>query len=173
MSRINQANTYFDKKDKLFTSNNISLELRKKLAQTYMWIVFLYRSEIWTYRVMERKSFATFWSWIYWRMLKISWIDRVSNDEVLKRMGEKPWLLKQIEKMRNTWIRPKNSVANILEASVKRRNCRSRPTAIVDEPGCQWYVEGLAGTDEKLFQMNVRIGNQRRRRESSYRFQKS
>ena len=38
--------------------------------------------------------------WIYRRLLKISYKDRVTNEEVLSRVGEKQWLLKTV-KQRN------------------------------------------------------------------------
>ncbi|KAL4142851.1 hypothetical protein QTP88_005265 [Uroleucon formosanum] len=42
--------------------------------------------------------------WCFRRMLKISWTDMVSNEEVLKRMSVRRTLWSNIKKRRNEWI---------------------------------------------------------------------
>lgn len=44
----------------------------------------------------EEEEVKAFKSMFYRRMLKISWIGGVSTDEVPRRMGESPYLLKQM-----------------------------------------------------------------------------
>jgi hypothetical protein len=72
-SRIAMAKAAFNKKSVLFTSK-IDLELRKKLVKCYIWSV-------------ARR-----------RMEKISWTDRVRNEEVLLKVKEQRNILHEISK---------------------------------------------------------------------------
>lgn len=38
--------------------------------------------------IEERRILEAFEMWCYWRMLKIRWTDRVTNNEVLERISE-------------------------------------------------------------------------------------
>jgi hypothetical protein len=70
-SRISMAKAAFNKKKTCFTSK-MDLNLRKKLVKCYIWSIALYGAETWCWRRME----------------KISWTDRVRNEEVLHRVKE-------------------------------------------------------------------------------------
>jgi hypothetical protein len=71
--------------------------------------IALYGAETWTLRKVDQKSLESFEMWSWRRMEKISWTDRVRNEEVLQRVKEK----------RNTIKRRKaNWIGHIL-----RRNC--------------------------------------------------
>lgn len=48
-----------------------------------------YGCETWTIAKEEQKRIKAIKMWCYRRMLKISWTDMVTNDEVLERMSEK------------------------------------------------------------------------------------
>jgi hypothetical protein len=54
--------------------------------------VLLYGSETWTLGEAEKKRIVAFEMWCYRRMLKIPWVDRVTNEEVLRKIEEKPGL---------------------------------------------------------------------------------
>jgi hypothetical protein len=93
VSRINQAKTAFNKKRNLFTSSSINMHLRKHLVKTFVWSGLLYGSETWTLGEAEKKRIVAFEMWCYRRMLKIPWVDRVTNEEVLRKIEEeKPGL---------------------------------------------------------------------------------
>ncbi|VVC45245.1 Hypothetical protein CINCED_3A002873 [Cinara cedri] len=53
----------------------------------------------------EQRRLEPFEMWGYRRMLKISWIDKITNKEVLERMLEGKLLWKSIVKRRSKWIR--------------------------------------------------------------------
>jgi hypothetical protein len=56
--------------------------LRKKLAECHIWSIALYDGETWKLRKVYQKYLEGF-EMCYWkRMEKISWADRVKNDEV-------------------------------------------------------------------------------------------
>jgi hypothetical protein len=55
----------------------------KKLVKCYIWSIALYGAESWTRRKVDQKCLESFEKSCLRRMEKISWTDRVRNDEVL------------------------------------------------------------------------------------------
>jgi len=49
----------------------------------------LYGAETWTRRTIDQKHWESFETWCWRRIEKISWTDRVKNEEVLLRVKEK------------------------------------------------------------------------------------
>ena len=47
--------------------------------------MFLYGSEAWMLTAAEKSRMEAFEMWCYRRMMKIKWIDRVSNEKVQRR----------------------------------------------------------------------------------------
>jgi hypothetical protein len=86
-SRIAKAKAAFNKKKNLFTSK-LDLNLRKKLVKCYIWSIVLYGAETWTLPKVDQKHLESFEMWCWRRMEKISWTDRVRNEEVLHRVKE-------------------------------------------------------------------------------------
>jgi hypothetical protein len=84
-SRIAMAKSALNKKKTLFTST-LDLNLRKKLVKCYIWGIALYGAETWTLRKVDQKYLKCFEMWCWRRMEKISWTDRVRNEEVLHRV---------------------------------------------------------------------------------------
>jgi len=72
------AKAAFNKKKTLFT-NNLDLNLRKKLVKVCVWSIVLYSAEFWTCRNVDQKHSEIFEMWCWSRMMKISWTDRVKN----------------------------------------------------------------------------------------------
>jgi len=52
-----------------------------------MWSVALYGAETWTTTQADGARLSAFEMWVWRRMENISWVERVSNDEVLQRAG--------------------------------------------------------------------------------------
>jgi hypothetical protein len=86
-SRIIMAKAAFNKKKTLFTST-LDLNLRKKLVKCYIWTIALYGAETWTLRKVGQKYLESFEMWWWMRMGKISWTDRVRNEEVVLSVNE-------------------------------------------------------------------------------------
>ena len=61
-------------------------------------------AETWTLRKEDERRLEVFEMWVWWRMEKISWKERVRNDEVLKRVGEKRRLLQLFIRRKRNWI---------------------------------------------------------------------
>jgi hypothetical protein len=90
----------------------LELSLRKKLVKYYIWSIALYGSEKWTLRKVDQKYLESFEMWYYRRMEKMSWTDRVRNEEVLQRVKEEWNILHTINRRKANWI-----------GHILRRNC--------------------------------------------------
>jgi hypothetical protein len=75
------AKVAFHNETSLFTSK-LDLNLRKKLVKCYIWSIAFYGAESWTFRKGDQKSLKSSEMWC-WRREKISWSDRVRNEELL------------------------------------------------------------------------------------------
>jgi hypothetical protein len=117
--RIAMAKAAFNKKRALFTGT-LDLELRKKLGKCYIWGIALYGVENCMIGVVDQKQLESFEMWCWRRMEKISWTDRVGNEEVLIRVNEHRNILHEIRKCKANWI-----------GHILRRNCL-----------VQWVIEG-------------------------------
>ena len=83
--RINIARTTFSKMSKVLTSKKIALNTRKRILQCYIWSTLQYGVETWTITGSMAKRLSAFEMCCYRRMLRISWTEKVSNEEVLER----------------------------------------------------------------------------------------
>jgi hypothetical protein len=72
----------------------------------------LYDAERWTLRKVDQKYLESFEVWCWRRMEKISWTDRVRNEEILHRVKEERNILHTIQRRKANWIR-----------HILRRNC--------------------------------------------------
>ena len=68
------------------------------MIRNYVWSVVTYGSEAWTIYKEIRNKISAFECWVYSGVLKISWKDRVSNEDLLERMRIKMRLLSYIAK---------------------------------------------------------------------------
>ena len=66
------------------------------LLKTYVWSIAMFGCKTWTIREAERKRLEAFeMSW-YRRMMNIKWMKRITNEEVLGRIGERRTLWKSL-----------------------------------------------------------------------------
>jgi len=80
--RIEMAKKVFMQKKKLFTGK-MNLELKQRIMKRLFWSVALYVAETWTLTQTDRRRLEAFEMWIWRRMEKISWLDKVANKEPL------------------------------------------------------------------------------------------
>ena len=149
VSRIAQAKRAFHMKKNLLTAENTSIEVRKQFIRCYIWSLFLYGSETWTLTAAEKSRVEAFEMWCYRRMMKIKWIDRVSNEEVLRRVEEKRSLLKTLKRRRDILIghimRHDGLMKTIIEGQVNGKRGKGRPRMcyigqIIKDVGEKKYV---------------------------------
>ena len=63
----------------------------------------LYAAETWTLTQTDRRRLEAFEMWIWRRMEKISWLDKVTNEEVLRRVAQEMQLRLCVYCMKETW----------------------------------------------------------------------
>ncbi|CAF4751217.1 unnamed protein product [Pieris macdunnoughi] len=96
--RIEQARNAFSKLKKVLCDKRLNLQVRTRIARCYVFSVLLYGVESWTLTETMSKKLEAFEMWVYRRMLKISWTDRIRNTTVLDRMQENKEVLKTVKK---------------------------------------------------------------------------
>ena len=102
-TRIAMGKEAFNKKRKVLCSS-MDLELRKRLVKCYVWSVMLYGCETWTMGRKDKDRINAFEMWVWRRLERVKWVDKVRNEEVLERVGEERKLLKIIQKRKGIWI---------------------------------------------------------------------
>jgi exonuclease III len=128
-ARIGIAKEAFTRMKRILCGS-LELELRKRLGKCFVWSVLLYGAETWTLREYERKKLEAFEMWMWRRMLKISWKDKVSNVKVLERIGETRTLMDRIRIRKRNWIghvlRGDSLLKDIIEGTVSGERKRGR-----------------------------------------------
>uniref|UniRef100_A0A8D8SEB1 Endonuclease-reverse transcriptase n=1 Tax=Cacopsylla melanoneura TaxID=428564 RepID=A0A8D8SEB1_9HEMI len=158
IQRIAQAKAAFHKKSKLFCSNNIDVELRKRLVKSLVWSVALYGAETWTVSKNDKKRVEAFEMWCWRRMKKIKWTERVSNERVLEMVNEERQIWKEIQERRHRWIghiyRHNTFVVDIIEGRREGAQGRGRPRMsyikqIMEYAGCNNYIDLKTWTEDR------------------------
>jgi hypothetical protein len=88
------------------------LNLRAKLVNCYSWSMDLYGNQTWTLWKVDQKYLGRFEMWCWRKMEKISWTDRVRNEEVLHTVKEERNILHTVKRRKANWI-----------GHILRRNC--------------------------------------------------
>ena len=92
-------------KHKELLRNNIRLKTKLRLLKTQVWSIMRYGSECFALTKSLQKKITPFEFWCYRRILKISWNDYVSNEEVLLKIKiEKPELLQSVIKRKIRYL---------------------------------------------------------------------
>src|SRR5215469_6469042 len=94
--RINKAKFAFNKMKNLLTNSKVSIETRKRFVKCYVWSTLLYGCESWTLRKTDASKIQAAEMWFSRRLLRVSWIERISNEIILERMNSSMEIMKQI-----------------------------------------------------------------------------
>jgi len=78
----------FNNMTKLFTSKDISLQLKLRLVRCYIPSVLFYGVEAWTTTEATLNRLESFKTWTYRHILKIYWTEHITNMEVMRRLGK-------------------------------------------------------------------------------------
>ena len=112
--RIGIAKPAFKCMSNVPTARNINSQTKLRLIKCYIWSTMLYGCETWTISEAMKKQLKAAEMWFLRRMMKVSWIKKVANEDVLRRAQTKRQLMKQIVKrLRNseeTWIKEASNV---------------------------------------------------------------
>ncbi|CAG9835208.1 unnamed protein product [Diabrotica balteata] len=73
---------------KLFKNHNLNLEIKVSLLRGYIFSILYYEVESWTLTEAMEKKLKAFEIWLYRKILRISWTDKITNETVLQRIGK-------------------------------------------------------------------------------------
>ena len=140
--RIAIAKNRFNSISSLLTNKKISIKTRRRFAKSYIWSILLYGCESWNIsKQLERKINATE-MWIWRRILKVSWTERKTNEDILRTMGTTRQLMTSIRKRQLEFlghiIREQKLESACLTGKMEGRRQRGRPR--------QKYIDGILRT---------------------------
>lgn len=96
-ARIEQARAAFYKMKGLLCQRSLTLKTRLRILKCYVVPVLMYGHEGWTLTKAMEKRLTAFEMWLYRRMLRIPWTDRIRNTEVLSRMDTEVQILNTVK----------------------------------------------------------------------------
>lgn len=89
---------------KLFKSHNLKLDIKVKFLRCYVFSILYYGMESWTLTEATQKKLEAFGMWLYRRILRISWVDRVTNETLLERMEKEKEVMKTIKRRKLEYL---------------------------------------------------------------------
>ena len=129
--RMAMAKEVFQRMVKLMKCRSLSMDTRIRVLNCYIIPVLVYGCESWTLTQALEKSLKATEMWMLRRMLRISWTERVTNDEVLRRAGYNRSLLLTIRRRQLSFlghvIRKEGLEELALTGKVQGRKGRGRP----------------------------------------------
>ena len=109
--------------------------MKKNIIKAVVWSVALYGSETWTMRKDEIDRLQAFEMWIWRRMEKINWRDKITNEQVLEIVKEKRTLIDVIRSRKKKWIghvlRGNGLLKEIIEGRIVGKRPRGRKRAMM------------------------------------------
>ena len=129
--RVGIAKTAFIKMRNFLTSRKVSVLVRRRAVKTYIWSILLYGAEAWTINKEMEKRLEAMEMWLWRRMMKVSWVERKSNEEVLRMVGVKRELMRavRVRQMRFLGhVMRRGEIENVvLTGLIDGRRARGRP----------------------------------------------
>ena len=137
-SRIVLAKEEFNKKKEFLTKGGLSRILKKRMVKVLVWPVAFYGCEIWTLRKEEINKLEALEMWLWKKLEKIKWQDKISIEEVLTIVDENRCLMRTISERKKNWIghvlRGDGLLRDVLEGRMLGRKPQGRPSmGMIDE----------------------------------------
>lgn len=140
---------FFQRRD-ILISRKIDLGLRKRLMKALVWNVLLYGTETWTLSKKDIQHLEAAEMWCWRKLLGVSWRDRTSNEEVLRRVQEERILIQMIRQRQKKWIRHimrhDGLMVRVIEGRLHGKKAKGRPPKgflddLITECGATGYEE--------------------------------
>ena len=129
-SRIAQAKEAFGRRKELLTKS-LRKTTKIKIVKTLVWTTLLYGCETWTLRKEDIRRLEALEMWVWRRMEKISWTHKVTNEEVLGRIGTDRQLINSLRSRKRNWIghvlRGEGFLKEVIEGRTEGKRIRGRP----------------------------------------------
>ena len=128
--RIGCAKDAFNKRKELL-SKSMNKVLKKRLVKVLVWPVVLYGCETWVMKKEAIDRLEAFEMWVWRRLEKVSWEDKMSNEEVLEAVVESRRIVDTIVRRKKNWIghvvRGDGLLKLVLEGRMENKRSRGRP----------------------------------------------
>ena len=85
--RITLGRSALTRMTKIWQCRDVGVEMKRRLVETLVFSIVKYGSESWTLKKEDRRRIDGFELWCWRRALRISWMKKVTNVQVLQRMG--------------------------------------------------------------------------------------
>ena len=129
--RIAMAKTRFESMSKLFTSKQLSINLRLRMLTCYIYSVLLYGCETWTINKNMQNKLEACEMWFLRRIGKISWTQKLTNVQILRMLNTKRQLLYNIKKRKMSFFghikRHDSILKQSLEGKLEGKRGKGRP----------------------------------------------
>ena len=103
-TRIGIAKTTFEKQKKILANVNMNWNLRFRFLKSFVWSTLSYGCESWTISTNMKKRLEATEMWFLRRMMRISWTEMVTNEEVLRRAETRRSLLGTIRRRQLSFL---------------------------------------------------------------------
>ena len=152
--RIAQAKEAFSKRKDLLTKS-LRKQTKIKIVKTLVWTTLLYGSETWTLTKEDVRKLEALEMWLWRRVEKISWTDKVTNEEVLSRVGVQRQLMNILRNRKKSWIghvlRGNGLLKEVIEGRMEGKRARGRPRlGMLDEIKMGSYVDMKRRTEDRV-----------------------
>ena len=94
--RIAVAKSTFSRLDNILRNRSLSMKVRIRVLECYVYPVLMYGSEAWSITSDIKRRLESCEMWFLRKMMKIPWTDRVCNEDVLSRAQVKRKLMDDI-----------------------------------------------------------------------------
>ena len=129
--RIGIARTNFMKLKEILITKKLSIATRKKLLYCYVISTLMYASETWIINVADMKKLEAFEMWCLRKMLRVSYKEHKTNEDVLKAANHKRSLKADIIRRKTRYLghilRKNGMQRQLMEAWVVGSRGRGRP----------------------------------------------
>ena len=148
--RIEIARNTFNRMKPLLTSRKLQIKTRIRLLKCYVYSILLYGAETWTISKKSSQRIKSFETWCLRRILKVSWTEKKTNQEIFKMSESRPELIQKVVKLKMKYaghIMRHNSLQKaLLEGMVEGKRARGRQrmtwmTNIMEWSGTPTYSE--------------------------------
>merc|ERR1711860_260475 len=137
-ARTKLAKSQFSSMSKTFTSKRLKMKTKIRILKCYIFSIFTYGSEAWSLsKVLEQKIEAVE-MWCYRWMANISWKDKVTNENVMKKLDMKRNLLKDVQKRKLRYYGHVKLKNNFLTTAMEGRMRGMKPRG---HPRINWFSE--------------------------------
>src|SRR5207253_10185809 len=104
--------------------------LKKRIVNALVWPVALYGCETWVMKKEATDRLEAFEMWVWRRLEKVSWEDKMSNEEVLEAVVERWRIVDTIVRRKKNWIghvvRGDGLLKLVLEGRMENKRSRGR-----------------------------------------------